>query len=1102
MMESSDEQNSSKTSTIPTNIPEGKDDALLEGTSNQNFDATTTPRTTSTSTSPKSKKRVSPPLRPVSFHSSFMFCTPCEAIDDNANGDDSKKTAKMLYVPAGDGGVISDDDAMAIESDDRENDGGKKKAKMNISNLSTESQLLLLNRVLDEASGVTAVKSYLHDEDHKKSKTVDVIYDPLRINLNGMVESLQKLGLDASLMNSIPSTARRDSHDDEDPTKLKTCRSSMHVEGICCATEVPQVMSILRVLGVVKVSINITSRMVYVDHLVEEITASKLADSLNREGFGATVRKDGGMRRVKKSLNSTIAKAGESTAELSPERIKGENVSGKYVESILMCPSLGAEEVRGLKEILEDEELLYEKVRYISPNMSSRTIKIEHIPKLVSAQNIADVLMASGGLKNVTVISDGQKEGMYIPDSIEVHDLDSNKWESERRCRRCRSFLPKGLGIHIVLSGIFWVLSLVGHFDEKRWYWKYFGIFSVLFGIPSVARKAYRTLRRGHFDANCMMVTAAFGAMFLQEFDEAASVSFLFSISEYLEDQATRKARIALDSIVNMRPEHANLIDPITGVMEIVPVDELETGCLVCVRTGDQIPSDGVIVEGTSEIDESSLTGESLLVTKQTGDAVSGGTINAGSMRLIVRTTSAVEDSAVSRLIRLVEESASNRSPTEQVVDSFAKSYTPAVICVAILMCTIPWFFGYEEGRRWTLHGLIMVVIACPCALTISTPVTYAAGLAATAQNGIIVKGGARLEALGSVKTIVFDKTGTLTEGKFRLNDLDTVGNKRTRKEVLELVAVMEAPSSHPLAVTLVDAAKKEGIGISNDMSVVNHTILKGEGVKALVNGEQVYVGNSTLFKRLGFYDDMDEDEKLKASEWNENGGTVGFIGIGGTGIIGMFCVADGVRPEAREVITTLQNEGIDMMMLTGDGDGAARSVSKEVGLHPDCVRSQFLPEDKLHCVASMLGFSRRKGGICSKKELLLFVGDGVNDAPALAVADVGVAMGAGAALAMEMSDVTLMDSNLQKLLFSLQMGKKVIRTVKENIAFSIFLKLIVIALSFAGKMTLLGAIAADVGVMLLVSLNGMKLLPGGREFCRRRKYNKVSMTQPDGEIV
>ena len=633
------------------------------------------------------------------------------------------------------------------------------------------------------------------------------------------------------------------------------------------------------------------------------------------------------------------------------------------------------------------------------------------------------------------------------------------------------------------------------------------GVLAVLFGIPPVALKAYRTIRRFHFDANCMMVTAAVGALVLQEYDEAASVAFLFAISEYLEDRATRKARKALDSIVQLRPEYANIISS-TGDIKIIPANKLRVGSLVMVRTGDKIPSDGLVVEGSSYVDESSLTGESLPIQKQVNDSVSGGTINIGDTRLMVKTTSSVETSAVSRLIRLVEESASNRSPTEQIVDTFAKSYTPTVLCVALLMCTIPWFFGEELGRQWALNGLIIIIIACPCALTISTPVTYAAGLAAAAKKGIVIKGGASLEALGSVKTVIFDKTGTLTEGKFNLMHLNTVGGLMMRQEVLTLLASIEASSNHPLAGALLKAAKNEGIQMIKSTEVLNHSILKGEGVTALVNGKQVYVGNVRLFKRLGMYQRLKESQKNDALNWDKEGGTVGFIGVDTLGIVGMYSVADTVRSEAKNVVTTLMEDGIEVLMLTGDGDGAARAVAKEVGILESCIQSQFLPEDKLHYVASLLGFSKRKSSLCTTKELLLMCGDGVNDAPALTVADIGVAMGEGAPLAMEMSDVTLMDSNLEKLLFSIKTGMKVIVTVQENIALSVIAKVVVIILTFLGRMNLLGAIVSDVGVMLCVSINGLKLLPSDnswRLLCRRRrwKYREiVSSNPPLSEVI
>jgi Cd2+/Zn2+-exporting ATPase len=277
------------------------------------------------------------------------------------------------------------------------------------------------------------------------------------------------------------------------------------------------------------------------------------------------------------------------------------------------------------------------------------------------------------------------------------------------------------------------------------------------------------------------------------------------------------------------------------------------------------------------------------------------------------------------------------------------------------------------------LNGLIIIVIACPCALTISTPVTYAAGLAATAQRGVIVKGGASLEALGSVDKVIFDKTGTLTQGKFVLSELETVGERLSRREMLEYLHLLESPSSHPLSNTLVAAARKEGVGVPTHRNMKAHTVLKGEGVTADVDGEQVYVGNKRLFQRLGMYESIGK-YKNQTEEWSGDGGTVGFIGIEDKGIVGTFCVTDAIRPEAKGIVKSLLDGGIEVIMLTGDSEGAAQSVAKQIGLPPSAVHSQLLPEDKLHFVGSLIQPPSKSCTSCTTKSLVMMVGDGIND--------------------------------------------------------------------------------------------------------------------------
>ncbi len=509
---------------------------------------------------------------------------------------------------------------------------------------------------------------------------------------------------------------------------------------------------------------------------------------------------------------------------------------------------------------------------------------------------------------------------------------------------------------------------------------KYVGLLSVATGLPPIAMKALRTMRRFQFDANCLMFFASIGAVALQDYPEAAAVVFLFSLSEWLEVRATSRARRALSTIVNLRPEKANLIHPNTHELICISATSVPIGALVVVRTGDKIPCDGLVTSGQSTVDESSLTGESRPIRKGPGDGVSGGTLNSGLSQLTIRTTATAENSAVARLIRLVEEAQANRSETEKLVDEFARWYTPLILTGAILMCSIPWLFGTDTGKEWTANGLILIVVACPCALVISTPVAYVAGLAATAQRGILIKGGAILEALACVENICFDKTGTLTNGEFALLHLELVSSELSRIEVLGYLSAMEERASHPVAQAIVNAARNEKTYARANYKVEQHMLVAGAGVEGIINGKRVRIGNDRLFQGLNVLDSLSPHICVEVESWKALGGTIGFMSIEGYGIVCAFCAADAVRSESADVIRKLTDAGIKITMLTGDNQDTALAIGRQIGLLPTQVKSKLLPEEKLKFIEGLSDQKVAKSiflNMLGKKNVTVMCGDG-----------------------------------------------------------------------------------------------------------------------------
>jgi Zn2+/Cd2+-exporting ATPase len=843
--------------------------------------------------------------------------------------------------------------------------------------------------------------------------------------------------------------------DDSDACVSSRFKTTLGVQGVCCATEVPMVRRLLRKLdSVLSIQVNIVTKTIAVVHADPD--PSILASVLTSGGFPALVI-------------SSVSLSSSPNNHESLER-------SDYVESTLQLDTTLLLLLNQSPDVLRQAS---DNVRAWYVTLPSRTLKVEHRQTFSVSQlleTLRECLECSRD--EMVVLTDGVKEQLFLP-VVETNASASDSNEGTTHTKESWNRLGN-VPFSVALSGVFWLVSMVAsilHYPTLE----LTGLISVGCGLPPVAAKAWKAIRHRRVDANVMMVLAAIGAVLLQEWEEAASVAFLFALSEHLEARATLRARAALSHLLQLQPVNGRVVDPKTGQVQLVPASHIGVDSILQVRTGDAIVTDGIVLEGTCVVDESSLTGESRPVSKAPGNAVLGGSLNVGATPVLVKTTRTSPESAVGRLVSLVEQAqSSNHGWTLTLIDGFARAYTPVVLTAALLLATLPWLGGVQLGRYWTYNALILVVIACPCALTIATPVTYAAALAATAQQGIVVKGGgAVLEQLGAVKKIFLDKTGTITMGKFQVTHLEPTSAATSREEMLSLLVALETPSSHPLAGSLLEAARNEGVTSesTSHLKAEGHIVVNGEGVQALVQGKLAYAGNQRMMERLGHWSSLAVEFKDMVREWSSSMGacTVGFVAVQGRGILGLYCLTDQVRPEAAQVLRSLMGQGYEVALLTGDGRNSARAVAEQIGLPPSAVHSQLLPEDKLHLVGSSLERNQRSLFGSSK---VMFVGDGINDAPALATADIGVSMGEGAAVAMEMSDVTLMDSNLAKLRDVLDMGQRVRRTVRENIALSLVCKVAVVCLTFMGYMTLLYAIASDVGVMLLVTLNGMKLLP------------------------
>ncbi|WP_069061505.1 heavy metal translocating P-type ATPase [Sinorhizobium sp. RAC02] len=578
-------------------------------------------------------------------------------------------------------------------------------------------------------------------------------------------------------------------------------------------------------------------------------------------------------------------------------------------------------------------------------------------------------------------------------------------------------------------------------------------VIAMFVGLLPIARRAIMAALAGTpFSIEMLMTIAAVGAVVINATEEAAAVVFLFLVGELLEGVAAGKARDSIRSLSALVPKTALLEE--NGRTKEVPAESLAVGAVILVRPGDRISADGVIIDGESAIDEAPVTGESTPVNKDVGDTVFAGTVN-GDAALRVRVTAAAADNTIARVIKLVEEAQESKAPTERFIDRFSKYYTPGVVVVAALVAIIPPLFLGGIWSEWVYKGLAVLLIGCPCALVISTPAAIAASLSAGARRGLLMKGGAVLEGLGKLTAIAFDKTGTLTEGKPKVTDI--VAFAQPADEVLRLAAALEAGSSHPLALAILGKAADDGIV---PPVASGSRALGGKGVTATVEGRQVFLGSP---KAVAEQVTLSDEVKAATAKLNDDGKTVSMLVVEGV-LVGAIAMRDEPRADAAAGLKALKDAGIKTIMLTGDNARTAKAVGAELGIE---VRAELMPEDKQRIVGEL----QREGYVVGK------IGDGINDAPALAAANVGIAMGGGTDVALETADAAILHGRVGDVALMTDLSKRTMRNIVQNIVLSLGLKGVFLVTTIVGITGLWPAILADTGATVLVTLNALRLL-------------------------
>jgi Cd2+/Zn2+-exporting ATPase len=770
--------------------------------------------------------------------------------------------------------------------------------------------------------------------------------------------------------------------------------------------------SISKIPGVTWVSLNYTTSKIWFEYEPEEVT--------------------------REYILSTISKAGYQYSEPEIATVSTDKTLSSFALEGLDCPDCASKLQKKISKL--------DGVHEAQVNFSSSSMAVKHEVRTINRADIITAVEEAGYRATIAKEKTTTKPAGFF--SI------SNRRVLSTILSGCFIFLA--LAAYLFKNVIPFHSLLMGEYHLTLPH--LFCLCAVLSGGYYVAKSGYHSLLARTFDMNLLMSIAVIGALGLGEFAEGAIVVFLFSLGNTLQSYTMDKARNAIRSLMDLAPKEAHLKRG--GRLIKVPVSELKINDTIVVKPGEKVSVDGIIVKGSSPVDESPITGESKPADKMPGDRAFAGSIN-GPGSLEVKVEKLAKDSTLSRIIHLVEEAQAQKAPSQNFVDAFSRIYTPLVIIAAVLITIIPPLFLSLPFADWFYRGLMLLIISCPCALVISTPVSIVSAIACASRRGVLIKGGAYLEEMGAINAIAFDKTGTLTQSQFEVTNI-VATNGSSKKEVLAIAASLEMKSEHPLAKAVLKEANQEKAALKEP---VDFSVYPGKGLKGILNGQPAYCGNLTFFQEQGIPVAAFEGEMQRL----ENEGKTTIL-VSSNSTKGIIALADTPRREARRCVERLKEKGIKhIVMLTGDNERVAAAISKN--LMVDNFQATLLPEEKVDAIKKL----------SSQYEKVAMVGDGVNDAPALAASSVGIAMGAASSdTALETADIALMSDDLLKLPFLVHLSRRTLSTIRENIGFSLVVKAAFIFLVFLGMANLWMAVAADMGTSLLVTLYGMRLITTG----------------------